>query len=92
MTDIYKSKLSRRNLFRTGIAGLLGGGAFGTYRLFAGRPNLALAGASSGVEDARYEGLREQLGRYILLAPQKLGGGTHAVDLATQKTLSWISY
>ena len=25
-------------------------------------------------------------------APQKLGGGTHAVDLATSKTLAWISY
>ena len=39
-----------------------------------------------------YEGIRESLGKYIYLTPQKLGGGTHAVDLAAQKTLAWISY
>jgi hypothetical protein len=37
-------------------------------------------------------GIRESLGRYIYLTPQKLGGGTHAVDLDTHKTLAWISY
>jgi thiocyanate desulfurase len=31
-------------------------------------------------------------GKWILLSPQKLGGGTHAVDLATNRTLAWISY
>ena len=36
--------------------------------------------------------MREQLGRYILLTPEKLGGGAHAVDLAAGKTLAWISY
>src|SRR6516162_8807183 len=34
----------------------------------------------------------ETLGRWILLAPQKLGGGTHAVDLSTGRGLGWISY
>jgi hypothetical protein len=33
-----------------------------------------------------------QLGNYIYLTPTKLGGGTHAVDLGTGKTLAWISY
>jgi hypothetical protein len=36
--------------------------------------------------------IRENLGHYIYLAPQKLGGGTHAVDLEAMKTLAWISY
>jgi hypothetical protein len=37
-------------------------------------------------------GIKESLGKYIFLTPQKLGGGTHAVDLDTHKTLAWISY
>ncbi len=32
------------------------------------------------------------LGKYIYLTPEKLGGGTHAVDLESGKTLAWISY
>jgi hypothetical protein len=32
------------------------------------------------------------LGDYVYLAPEKLGGGAHAVDLGTGKTLAWISY
>jgi hypothetical protein len=39
-----------------------------------------------------YQGIRESLGRYIYLTPQKLGGGTHAVDIDSHKTLAWISY
>ncbi len=92
MTEPYLAKFSRRRLFRMGAAGLAGGGAFGAYRYLGGRPLPAGAAQGSGVEEARYEGLREQLGRHILLTPQKLGGGTHAVDLSTQRTLAWISY
>src|SRR4051794_40404627 len=33
-----------------------------------------------------------ELGNYIYLTPQKLGGGTHAVDLGSGKTLAWIAY
>jgi thiocyanate desulfurase len=32
------------------------------------------------------------LGDYIFLSPTKLGGGAHAQDLATGKTLAWIEY
>jgi thiocyanate desulfurase len=32
------------------------------------------------------------LGDYIYLTPTKLGGGAHAQDLATGKTLAWIEY
>jgi hypothetical protein len=97
MNRVFASKLARRNLFRYGAAGLAGVTTFGLYRGLtaertaeAAAPNPPADGIPS--EEARYEGIREQLSRFILLTPQKLGGGTHAVDLATQKTLAWISY
>ncbi len=34
----------------------------------------------------------EKLGDYVYLTPEKLGGGTHAVDMGAGKTLAWISY
>ncbi len=34
----------------------------------------------------------DNLGRYVYLTPQKLGGGTHAVDMDSGKTMAWISY
>jgi len=92
MNDAFSAKLSRRNLFRFGIAGVAGAGALGSLRYVAGRAASAGGAAVPMVEEARYEGIREALGKFILLTPQKLGGGTHAVDLATNKTLSWISY
>ena len=97
MNRLFDSKLARRNLFRYGAAGLAGVTALGLYRgrtadrtAEAAAPNAPADGIPS--EEARYDGVREQLSRFILLTPQKLGGGTHAVDLATQKTLAWISY
>jgi len=33
-----------------------------------------------------------RLGNWVYLTPQKLGGGTHACDMASSKTLAWISY
>jgi len=92
MNDVFAAKFTRRSLFRLGAVGLLGAGGFGAARLLAGRPAEAALQEGAAAEDARFGGLREQLGRYILLTPQKLGGGTHAVDLAAQKTLAWISY
>ena len=97
MNRAYAAKLGRRQLFQYGTAGLAGAATLGLYRaVTAGRPAEAgtppLPADGIPAEDARAEGLRESLGRFILLTPQKLGGGTHAVDLATQKTLAWISY
>ncbi|MCY2938954.1 MAG: hypothetical protein NTV55_11430 [Planctomycetota bacterium] len=91
MTNPHFNKLSRRRLFQYGIAGLAMAGGAGAYRALTGGLR---AGYQSGKveEDARYEGIREKLGKYIFLTPQKLGGGTHAVDLNTNKTMSWISY
>jgi hypothetical protein len=44
------------------------------------------------VDCSTIRGVKEDLGRYIYLAPEKLGGGAHAVDLYQIKTLAWISY
>ncbi len=44
------------------------------------------------VDASKYRGCKEDLGDYIYLAPEKLGGGSHAVDLGGGKTLAWISY
>src|SRR6266536_1406389 len=44
------------------------------------------------VDCSKYRAVKEDLGRYIYLAPEKLGGGSHAVDLYQGKTLAWISY
>ena len=106
MSNPFLEKLARRRLFRYGTAGLAGIAALGGYRRLAaerfaaaaaqGGPPDSRGGAAGpdGIvsEDARAEGVREQLGRYILLTPQKLGGGAHAVDLAGGRTLAWISY
>jgi len=97
MNHAFAAKLARRRLFRYGTAGLAGAATLGLYRtLTAERAAEAAAqnAPADGIpaEEARAEGVREQLGRYILLTPQKLGGGTHAVDLATERTLAWISY
>jgi hypothetical protein len=93
MASRLKEKLSRRQLFKYGLAGLAGVG------LYKGAQRLGLldSARAQSAKDAfevtpKYQGITENLGRYIYLTPQKLGGGSHAVDLATQKTLAWISY
>ena len=92
MNHAFAAKLARRRLFRYGTAGLAGAATPGLYRtLTAERAAEAAAqnAPADGIpaEEARAEGVREQLGRYILLTPQKLGGGTHAVELATDAAL-----
>ncbi|NBU68013.1 MAG: twin-arginine translocation signal domain-containing protein, partial [Verrucomicrobia bacterium] len=86
------SKISRRRFFYYSFAGLAGLTGAGLTRYLPGTSWAAKTEDGIEVEDAVYQGIREQLGKYIYLTPQKLGGGTHAVDLGTQKTLSWISY
>ena len=76
--------LHRRNLLKYGAAGVAG---LGLHRLVNGMD------AFSPPASNAYPGyIKEPLGRYIYLTPQKLGGGTHAVDLEVGKTLAWISY
>jgi hypothetical protein len=84
-----KTNMNRRELLKLGAAGVAGAG------LYKGLEALGLSGLA-GARDARdsgaFAGIKEPLGKYIYLTPQKLGGGTHAVDLESMKTLAWISY
>lgn len=93
-----KSPLTRRDLLKYGATGLAGLGLYGAGRLgnlWGGGGNGALAQQASGggaIIQPPGQGIMETLGRYIYLTPQKLGGGTHAVDLQSMKTLAWIAY
>ena len=70
------SKLvDRRNLLKYGAAGVAG---LALHRLVRG---MELFEEGTANADAYPTYIKEPLGRYIYLTPQKLGGGTHAVDL-----------
>ena len=83
--------IQRRRLLQLVGGSLAGAGAYA---------GLGLAGAwqEQAAQHTRcdhgrlYDLHQELFGKWILLSPQKLGGGTHAVDLATNRTLAWISY
>jgi hypothetical protein len=94
MASPFAEKLSRRRLFKYGAAGLVGLGLYKGAQVVANPRGLPTGGgpADEFEVNPKYRGLTENLGRYIYLTPQKLGGGSHAVDLETQKTLAWISY
>jgi thiocyanate desulfurase len=81
--------LNRRNLLKLGAACLGGGVASAGINYLSGG---VLHGGQPADKASGFDGVAENLGRYIYLTPQKLGGGTHAVDLQTNKTLAWISY
>src|SRR5262249_21321055 len=53
--------------------------------------DLSTARGASISTGASHMGLG-MLGDYVYLTPTKLGGGTHAQDLLTGKTLAWIEY
>lgn len=81
-------RMTRREMLKLGAAGLAGVGLYKGLEMAGYNPVRAQQpGFGQG-----YQGIRESLGRYIYLTPQKLGGGTHAVDLDSHKTLAWISY
>lgn len=81
-------KISRRDMLMMGAASVAGVGLYKGLEM-AGFSPLRASGAGSSKNG---DFISESLGRYIFLTPQKLGGGTHAVDLETNKTLAWISY
>jgi hypothetical protein len=86
-------RLTRRELLVAGAAGAAGlgmGHFFATGSKTQG--SNATAGTVQLVDARKDKNLTEKLGKGIYLTPQKLGGGTHAVDLETGKTLAWISY
>jgi hypothetical protein len=76
-------------MLKVGAAGIAGSAIYKGLQYLGVESALGAGPAPSPVG---YRGVTEDLGRYIYLTPQKLGGGTHAVDLHSSKTLAWISY
>lgn len=96
MTD--KKFFTRRDVLN--MAGGLAAGTAGTH-LFNSLVPEANADSSVRWDSTSSNSLYSQpnlptvcasLGKYIYLTPQKLGGGTHAVDLNGHRTLAWIAY
>ena len=85
-------RVSRREMLKLGAAGLAGVGIYKGLQMAGLSPIQAQRPEKQPGFGEGYQGIRESLGRYIYLTPQKLGGGTHAVDLDSHKTLAWISY
>ena len=85
--------MTRRELIFAGTAGMAGL-ATGHFFAMVGKPKSSVADTDKMeiVDASKYKECTEHLGQYVYLTPQKLGGGTHAVDLDTNKTLAWISY
>ena len=75
MSNPHFSKISRRRFFYYGFAGLAGLTGAGITRYLPGTSWAAKTEDGIMVEDAVYQGIRESLGKYIYLTPQKLGGG-----------------
>jgi thiocyanate desulfurase len=83
--------IHRRRMLRLLGGSLAGAGAYAGLGLAGVWQEQAIK--RSGSNGGRLYDLHQELfGKWILLSPQKLGGGTHAVDLATNRTLAWISY
>lgn len=92
MSSVYKhlmyrlltgQLITRRQLLTAGFAGTAG---FALGRMLGVSNHLETVNVSSMKQSFK------QLGPYIYLTPEKLGGGTHAVDLDSGRTLAWISY
>jgi hypothetical protein len=81
--------MSRREWLKLGIAGA---GAVALYKGLEKWGAFPARGQPKTVDAGKLAEVQQSLGRWIYLTPQKLGGGTHCVDLSTGKTLAWISY
>lgn len=82
--------LGRRTLLKLAGAGLLGAAASKALEHLS--PPVVNAHDVLTVKGGRLHDVHRSLGNWIFLAPTKLGGGTHAVDLGTGRTLAWIAY
>lgn len=82
--------MDRREMIKLTAAGLAGAAVYKGAEEF-GLPQSWAAPATS-VDAGKLNEAHKALGKWILLSPQKLGGGTHAVDLSTGRGLAWISY
>ncbi|HEY9871343.1 MAG TPA: hypothetical protein V6D08_19450 [Candidatus Obscuribacterales bacterium] len=85
--------ISRRELL---TAAAFGAAGFGFGRMLGHAGPVGAVSSGTPMPDTVDAGLLKQsfkqLGRYVYLTPEKLGGGTHAVDLDSGRTLAWISY
>ena len=75
------------------------GGAFGSSGLMGANAGGSPSGSRvdvSSLRNSTVPGASQLgfgvLGDYVYLTPTKLGGGAHAQDLSTGKTLAWIEY
>ncbi len=93
MQEIFVPGFTRREMLFAGAAGAAG---FASANLFAmvGKVKMPdLVSPKIDVVDAsRFDQSTEELGDYLYLAPQKMGGGTHVVDFKHGTTLSSIPY
>lgn len=83
------NRMNRRDWLKFGIAGAGGAALYKGLEMWEVLPAL---GKHKAVDAGRLSEMRQSLGRWIYLTPQKLGGGTHCIDLCTSKTLAWIAY
>ena len=84
------SRIDRRNMLKLTAAGLAGAGVYKGLESAGILP--IQAQQAPAIDAGKLHEAHKALGKWIYLTPQKLGGGTHAVDLASGKTLAWISY
>jgi hypothetical protein len=82
--------MNRREMLKLTAAGLAGAGLYKGLEHVGALPTFARP--ADKVEGGRLREACEALGKWIYLTPQKLGGGTHAVDMSSGRTLAWISY
>jgi hypothetical protein len=80
--------MNRREALKLGAAGLAGAAVYKGFEHFG----TGWADEPARVNAGKLSEAFESLGKWILLSPQKLGGGTHAVDLSTGRGLAWIAY
>jgi hypothetical protein len=83
-------RMHRREMLKLAGAGLAGAAVYKGLEWSSALPAFGQPG--NKVDAGKLHEAHQALGKWIYLAPQKLGGGTHAVDLAEAKTLAWISY
>lgn len=90
--------LTRRDLLTAGVAGAAAGVAADRFFAFSmGPKNVSELGSGIipkpvVVNAEKFKQSFSPLGKYVYLTPEKLGGGTHVVDMDSGKTMAWISY
>jgi hypothetical protein len=80
----------RREMLKLAAAGLTGAALLEAVKHLGPLPTLAQTAPAP--DRVRLAEAHRSLGKWIYLTPQKLGGGTHAVDMFTGTTLAWIAY